>query len=302
MLGNEKLRSYLPWFDVLRVLSSFGIVAFHLGTGWLQTIGYVGLIVFLLMMFILIAQGARTDQVLAKLAIARAKRLLVPWLAWYCVYLVVALRLDLLVFDRQLVVAGPSIHLWFLPYAFIASLGAHFLLRTPSRLTDAQRVFLLGSVGVLFLGFLPKLVPIVGAWPLGEWWVATPSLFLGLAMGLTTKMADRVRLMALGAIAAGTILAGAMSLDGENSTAAYAYMGATVLVPASMLLRGRPSRPIAVLVALTFGVYLVHPLVSLVFVKFFDASTDLSRITLVFLASCVVISVIRSSKWGRLVT
>jgi hypothetical protein len=55
--STTQASGHLPWFDVLRVLSSFGIVAFHLGTDWTKKIGYTGLNVFLLMMFILVGRS-----------------------------------------------------------------------------------------------------------------------------------------------------------------------------------------------------------------------------------------------------
>lgn len=114
--------------EILRIAAAFGIVLFHAGhdaTG----IGYGGLVVFLVLSsFFATAHakpGATVRQILAK----RAMRLLAPWAVWMVLYGArnhfFAGR-NILETDRGWInglLAGTQIHLWFLPYIFVVTVG-----------------------------------------------------------------------------------------------------------------------------------------------------------------------------------
>ena len=103
-------------------------------------------------------------------------------------------------------------------------------------------------------------------------------------------------------VVAGILVASAKNLGGDNPTAAYAYVGGGLAVGAALLFQGRTRAIVSRLSELTLGVYLIHPLVNLVLVKFFGLDGGLPRIGVVFVGSCAAIAVLRQSRWGRSVT
>lgn len=121
-------------FDYARLLAVFGIVLFHSGApgaAW----GYVGLPFFLLLLGVFAAPAAARLST-AAYARTRARRLLTPWLIWSAIYAALLAvqaarngRPVLADFDASMLLTGPALHLWFLPFAFVAGCALHALAR-----------------------------------------------------------------------------------------------------------------------------------------------------------------------------
>lgn len=117
--------------EALRIVAAFAIIAFHAQMGeyfwWLS-----GLVVFVFLAPFYALKGAGS----ARGAGYLARRLLVPFAFWYGIYAALNLALGRALFVQDHVVsiflAGPSWHLWFLPFIFLVLLGARLLARAPA--------------------------------------------------------------------------------------------------------------------------------------------------------------------------
>ena len=111
--------------DYARLLAAFGIVFFHAGAPG-GAIGYAALPFFLMLLVVLAFPGAVRVSFPAYLR-GRVQRLLVPWVIWSGVYGVLKLA-ELVVtgapfgseFSLNMILTGTALHLWFLPFAFLA--------------------------------------------------------------------------------------------------------------------------------------------------------------------------------------
>lgn len=108
--------------ELLRIVSSFGIVFFH-ATG--NEISYAALVIFAILSMFLV--GVEKVEVTVDLVKKRIKRFVIPWLAWFVVYGVINLvRGDgFLPAENGLVsgvLSGSSIHLWYIPFIFFCVL------------------------------------------------------------------------------------------------------------------------------------------------------------------------------------
>lgn len=195
-------------FELLRIVSAAGIVWFHAGVTGPQ-IGYTGLTVFLLLtpLFELGANFERRTP-----WVRLASRLLVPFAFWSVVYAAanVVKGKPVLNLEGGLLlgaVAGPSIHLWYLPFmaAVLALLG---LLK--ARLDPR-------TIGVL--GFL-AVVPLIGAFhfirpdvalapqPLPQWFHASIPVLLGIVIGANREGNEALRGVVISALALAFLLWG----------------------------------------------------------------------------------------------
>ncbi|MEO1235184.1 MAG: acyltransferase family protein [Planctomycetota bacterium] len=120
-----------PLLDALRVVAMLDIVAVHVGHRYL--LEGIGLPVFIITAVALATRRPRLPawHTLGAAAGKRARRVLVPWLVWTAVFAVTrawsGLRSDESTvagsFYPWMVVSGTSIHLWFLPFIFVAEMA-----------------------------------------------------------------------------------------------------------------------------------------------------------------------------------
>lgn len=242
--------------DTARLVAAFGIVLFHTGAPG-AAIGYAALPFFLMAMLML---GARSAARLPFRTYAgnRARRLLVPWLVWSGIYGSLKLA-DALAggaplageFHASMLLTGPALHLWFLPFACIACLAVHPLARTTGRRGPAMMLCVLAAFAALWLNQGERLPA-----PLAQWRFALPATCLGFGFALAAG-----RPPALAAV-----LAASMAL----CLAALA-LGWTAGLPQLALALGGLGlclalpRPSGIwsdhAAACALGVYLAHPLV-----------------------------------------
>ena len=116
----------------LRILAAFGIVWFHTEDALWRSVGYAGLPIFLMVFCSLIALKQKPDDI-SYFTMKRAGRLLKPWLFWSIVYLCFKIFKRALYgedvfgfFTGHMFISGTSIHLWYLPYAFLVALFINF--------------------------------------------------------------------------------------------------------------------------------------------------------------------------------
>lgn len=238
-------------FELLRIISAAGIVWFHAKvTG--SEIGYTGLAIFLILTpyFEL---GANFERLTPW--IQHAKRLLIPFLFWSIIFAAANLIkgkpvLNLAHGPLLAVLAGPSIHLWYLPFmaaalAITGALKAHFTRRA---IAIAGLVILLplAIAFPLLRAAGPMLVP-----PVGQWFHALTPLLAGIIFGASRGSLPTIP--ALGAV----MLAASMIVFGE--IAILQFLVGLGLVELASRFSWTNAR-VNAYSGYMMGVYLVHPL------------------------------------------
>jgi len=140
----------------------------------------------------------------------RAQRLLGPWLVWSAVYAAFKL-LEVTVtgvplgheFTASMILTGPALHLWFLPFAFVVCVLAYPLARISARVPAPGQGTAIAALAGLTLASLLLQQGAVLATPVAQWVYALPSVCLGLAMALiqtreTSAYVQQAALMVLG--------------------------------------------------------------------------------------------------------
>ncbi|MBF9153047.1 acyltransferase family protein [Novosphingobium jiangmenense] len=238
-------------FELLRIVSAAGIVWFHASvTG--SEIGYTGLTVFLLLTA-LFELGVNFER--RTPWTRHATRLLVPFVFWSAIYTAANVVKGKPVLNLEGgpvlgVLAGPSIHLWYLPFmaAVLAVLGL-------LKVRVSQR-----TIGAL--AFM-AVVPIIGAFhylrpevaqappPVPQWFHATVPVLLGAVVGANRNGTALLRGLTVGTLA----LAFAVSGDVQ----VLEFLAGVLLVELAARVSWSDARVNRV-AGMMMGVYLVHPL------------------------------------------
>ncbi len=252
--------------EYLRGIGAVAIIYFHIG------LPFGDVAVSALSMFVLLSAYFGFGADIGK----RARRLLVPWLVWSLVYLVlklinVALSADTFAgtFHPYMLLTGPSIHLWFLPFIFLFSAWVSTL---PRRFLPPA---LIGSGILAYLVFNATDLP----WPFTQWLSVWPAACAGALMAAT----GRAGTVCLGFAAIMGVLAFSpidqyalqLCLAGVAS-----WIGMVVFLPMTGLA--------AQLGRYSLGIYLAHPMVIAGLVRF-DLPVDFW-----FFALAVILSAIMS--------
>jgi peptidoglycan/LPS O-acetylase OafA/YrhL len=251
--------------DHARLWAACGIVLFHTGAPG-AAIGYAALPFFLMLMIVLAGPATRRQD-FPTFVRSRATRLLAPWLVWSAVYGMLKL-LDVMVSDKPLatefvpymILTGPALHLWFLPFAFVVCLALYPLVR--HRLTSRHFALFLGVIAVLtfiFIGLQQQQgLPI----PLAQWVFSLPAVVLGLGFTLAKGRPAWVLAM-LFTIAMTTGLA----LWVTWTEGVVQIVIASLALVSCTLIETRESAVSRWAAQISLAVYLVHPLVIAVLLR-----------------------------------
>ena len=206
--------------DIARLVAAWGIVAFHAG-GPGAAIGYAGLPFFLILL-IVFAEPATRDMDLRTFVRGRAHRLLLLWLIWSAVYgglklleAAVAGRPLSEEFDAAMILTGPALHLWFLPFAFAVSLALYPVLRSAGTGAGDAACAVAVPAGLALTALQQDLTMPA---PLAQWLFAAPAICVGLTLALC-----RERILLQGAICAA--VAGSALAAGWTAGAATGHRG-----------------------------------------------------------------------------
>ena len=229
--------------DLLRFGGAIGIVWFHLHLpGYEIALAALPMFVALFVCFGLNRNIAHLN-----------RRLLYPWLIWSAIFGAAKVAQALVhgtaisdEFALWMILAGPAIHLWFLPFSYL------FVLL-------ARRV---RPEGLLPMGI--ALVPIA-FWlantaqlpqPFAQWVSVIPAAFMGVLLHFIRQNPSMVVTVGWISVA----LAAVLAMTGWDSVALqYAIgIGAVLLAFACPIRATRTSR---IMAEVSFGVYLLHPLV-----------------------------------------
>ena len=242
--------------ELLRVLGAFGVVWFHAGSVG-KDIAYSGLIVFLVLSLYLAAYSSAGP----KGALARAQRLLVPWLIWFMFYGAINFATHKPFFfpGKGIVLGilvGPRTHLWFMPFLFTALI---IFDRLKGRISPRAIGYSCAALSLLVFitaaGWRPwslKLGP-----PIAQYLHAGNGIFLGIFLGYFRLLAGPKRVVFLVAILALTAYLAVRALPGVGIP--Y-FLGTSV--SAIFLLSNPPFLQrinLTWLSQCSFGIYLIHP-------------------------------------------
>jgi peptidoglycan/LPS O-acetylase OafA/YrhL len=267
-LSRERLAN----IDTLRILAAVGIVWFHTEGVPGRRIGYAALPIFLLIFFSLITRNTHADGTVHFLK-RRWNRLMAPWLFWSVVYAVCKSAKAICMMDMdalrgmlsvESLLAGAHIHLWYLPYAFILGFAIYEINRRTSRANHAVVILTATATGILMLvaratGILPADVPA----PLSQWSFGLAAAPLGLAVGRCLMIPSRdTRRLLLSVVSLATLLACIILNSTGFASVAIPYGIGMTLVCIGYTWRARNDAFVAYVASLTFGVYLIHPLIS----------------------------------------
>jgi len=250
-------RADIEW---LRWVSAFGIVWFHAGHSGIA-LAYSGLVVFLVLS---VALGGRSGQPDLATLQRRALRLLRPWLLWFGLYAAFNAQRGLPVLPLDAgwvagVLAGPSIHLWYLPFVFLVlvaldALRTHIALRTLSALAWA------GAALVMATAPWWRPVTLGLPYPALQWADALAPVLVGVyALGAHDGCWSRPVALAMAVVL--VLLAALLAAVDWVGTPYAVGLAASLLL---LLLRqpGRPGSPgLSAITDCAFGVYLSHSLV-----------------------------------------
>jgi len=253
--------------EVLRILACIGIVCFHDEAPG-AVLGYAGLPAFM-MVSVALATQMRTGRTTGQVFATRFRRMGYPWLFWSLVYGAALLARAQLehrplhaAFYPWMLLAGPRLHLWYLPFGLVVTAGVSIC--AIRRYLPRHRWAVLGwafaSLGLIVV--CSQVLHALGQIrPLAQWVFIAPAITLGL--GLATL--DRVsRILGTGILGAAAACGAGLSLALGWRELAVPYAVGGITTAAAWCFRFPAPVWVTSLSALTLGVYLLHPLVGTV--------------------------------------
>ncbi|UCC98569.1 MAG: acyltransferase [Phycisphaerales bacterium] len=266
----------------LRVLSVCAVVSLHTHSWFPHSPAFTGLIILLLVLCVFVVNRPEPYE-FTFLVRQKGERLLKPWLFWSVVY--GALRLAKViymdvpfseVFSATMFLTGTRIHLWFLPFGFVAAILLGLLYPRITKVSDVfgiVTVALVGALCVLGCAILQSRVSLPT--PLIQWTLGLPAIPLGLAIGRANVLPnhkDRRNLYLLIVLSIAVAYVAYTALTGlqysiwfdHGSKYTIRYCTAVAVVCSALHWQGRMDRVSKTLGPLSYGIYLVHPLIIIV--------------------------------------
>ncbi|WP_189368764.1 acyltransferase family protein [Tateyamaria omphalii] len=296
----------LASFDLLRFLASFGIVWAHtLGASrpLLASVGYEALSLFCILIAyfsVKSVQGSKRSSNPGKnpqtsrtwLLHLRVGRLAIPWLFWCAFYLLVTAMIAgdfwsiFIIEDPLSLLVGPLVHLWFLPFALIASGGVLILTR---RLNTSRRVAV-GSVISAIVSVALYRVHDLGLAPVpfAQWAFAIPCFLFGTLVALGERHGSEAYAWVL------FVLVCLVFLPNEELLWPVHLLITVMIFGAAKVVRISSNAALVQLGSLAMGIYLIHPFFMAVVFKFLGTEMDpiLTAIA-VFALSAIAIQVMQ---------
>jgi len=251
--------------DLLRFLSVIAIVWFHAGAPGAE-IAHAGLPALLLISLVLPIirdKGKPMGPIIAK----RADRLLVPWFFWSLVYGSYFAQHALRAgepfsseFQAWMIFTGPMIHLWYLPFAFFGSLSSLILFRLVGSWPQLVTVPVLLTASCLLLW--ARTESHLGTPPLSQWFLGSVSIPLSVAIGIVMRKTDEARQRhLLGLIWILFVIVVALLVVCIRPQHCLPYGIGFTFVCLFLLWSPRLARLTKKLNDVTFGIYILHPVV-----------------------------------------
>lgn len=275
------------WVECFRIVSAFGIVWYHAGLTRGHQLGYAGLVYFL----VLVAYYEMKRRVAGPRGLRRlAERLLIPWLFWFAVSAIVKIvkRQPVLPYlDLPSLLVGPSLHLWYLPFAFFCLV----ITRLTKPWIAVPSLLALGLLLITASTWRGLSVNLEAPFP--QYVHALPPVLVGIVL------ADPARERRLIAAAVMILMLWSIDLPGVG----YPYLIGSIAALGAIEFGDRHVQPppwIDRVAPLMFGVYLIHPLFLTVVHRL--ALPAIVGVILAFVLSVGATAVLRRSTFGRRVT
>ena len=229
--------------DILRFVGAIGIVWFHMHLpGFKYGLSALPMFVALFVCFNFKRDVAALNQ-----------RLLYPWLVWSAIFALAKIAQALISgrpiadeFEWNMLLIGPSIHLWFLPFSYLFVLVARLM--TMKALLGAGVVLIPICVWMANSMTLPA--------PFAQWVTVVPAAFMGIALQFYRTHALAV--LALGWVS--VVAAYVLAVCGLGTVALQYAIGVGAVLIAYMI-QTRPTGLSDFFAKVSFGVYLIHPLI-----------------------------------------
>lgn len=250
--------------EMARVLSIIWIVILHATRqGW----GSGGVIVFLAISIGLIKPDKKFG--LCDITKSRAKRLIIPWLAWCAIYGSTAIIHYFIEGNRKplqpsMLLYGPEIHLWFLPFLFLTTVIAIPIAYNLPRNSNGRRLFMVAALTItciiiFAMGYLIQS-GIINTYPFVQWAEAAPGFGLGvfyLVVKVERNPKTWIMLMAMCVLVCDAF---AWRVFGSDFAGPIAC-AVVALAATWLLVKFEAPSGLRAVASLTFGVYLGHILV-----------------------------------------
>lgn len=298
-------RLHLASIEWLRFIAAFGIVWFHAENAPWRSLGYAGLPIFVLVFCALIVIHFKDSQ-FSDYATKRSIRLLIPWVFWSIVFAAMKVGRYFLTGTHSLgtptwneFLVGGNIHLWFLPFAFILSLVLYWMCKLAFKLNKTIAVI---SISLIFMilslyttGYLSKYVALSP--PFVQWSFAVSCLPLGFCLGYIYRtMADNSKYLAYG-IVYGLVVVVCIYLHIIwDNTLLMPYGLGLLLTILALIIPFPYEQSGRFLGSLTYGIYLIHPLVMFAVSRVPFLQTPLLTILATFLLSALIIYALRQTR------
>lgn len=228
--------------DYLRFIGSLGIIWFHLHLPGSE-IGLAALPMFVAL-FVCFGVGRSIS--------ALNKRLLYPWLIWSTIFGVAKLAQAMVSgasigseFEWWMLLAGPSIHLWFLPFSY----GFVLLVTSMRRQTR-------GAVVIVLVPCSIWLADAGLGQPFAQWVTVIPAACLGLVLNHLGPRSLRAHFFGWVSVAIAVL----MAVAGRDTVALQYAIGISAVLCA-LAFQIRATSFSRTLSEMSFGVYLMHPLI-----------------------------------------
>jgi len=245
------------------------------------------------------------------LAVSKARRLLVPWLFWSIIFFGVdLLKMEIQnrefskTFKGYMLITGPSTHLWFLPYAFVAALILNLLQRRVNHIRSSIDILFSGICGIILISGCSVLLQSTQIpTPFRQWVFGLPAVMLGFCIGrVYAKISRRTQWIFYCLIACNVVIICLLLTYLGYGRLSVPYGIATALVCAGFIWEGKTDPISQKCALLTYGIYLMHPLIGYVlrYGVVYEANPWLIMVA-VFLLSCVVTWVFKQTPLKRFV-
>ncbi len=247
---SSSSKKVLGSISFLRCIAAFGVVHYHSGR-YLFELG------FLLIFFSLTVALTATPQNWQSFTISRARRLLAPWLFWCFVYGAVNGSIYIAqgkpfmdAFEPAMVLYGTAPHLWYLPYAFVASLGATIAFKYCNDIN----VWFTATLASLFVCLMAGKH--IDFWVVSAWNLAIPAVLFGLMLASVNqkRVFDSKYIYRILAV----VMVSLVLFLITREKIPIAMFVASILLGVAYMIRVESAPWLEYLSGLTFGVYLTH--------------------------------------------
>lgn len=259
----------------LRILAAIFVASFHIHWSFPRSIGVIGFIILMLSFSVFVVNKPKKYSV-ANLMKRKSQRLMKPWLFWSGIYGALGLIKVIYtsvpfsdVFYVTMFLTGTRPHLWFLPFAFFATLLLALFHRLTINISKLVCIIVSSLVGTLCLFGCSILRSRELQTPFEQWILGVPAIPIGFALGysLILETAHERRNCYLWINFLMIVTSVTLGLLGYSNIFAINHCISVALVSCALYWRGELD-PISHKVAtLSYGIYLIHPLV----VTFFDS-------------------------------